>query len=120
LSRGFWLPVPIDTEGEETQQIKIPEVLPLLPIRDVVIFPFMIIPLFVGRDSSINAVNESLSKDRMIMLATQKSPAEETPKPEGIYSVGTAGMVMRMLRLPDGRLKILVQGLAHRDRSVDA
>jgi len=105
-------PVPIDTEGEETQQIKIPEVLPLLPIRDVVIFPFMIIPLFVGRDSSINAVNESLSKDRMIMLATQKSPAEETPKPEGIYSVGTAGMVMRMLRLPDGRLKILVQGLA--------
>ncbi len=105
-------PVPLDTGGAEAQQIKIPEVLPLLPIRDVVIFPFMIIPLFVGRESSVNAVNESLSKDRMIMLATQKNPAEETPKPEGIYSVGTAGMVMRMLRLPDGRLKILVQGLA--------
>jgi len=97
---------------EGAQSIKIPEVLPLLAVRDIVIFPFMIVPLFVGRESSISAVNESLSKDRMIMLTTQKNPAEETPKPDGIYEIGTAGMIMRMLRLPDGRLKILVQGLA--------
>ena len=97
--------------GEE-EQFKIPEILPMLPVRDTVIFPYMILPLFVGRESSIKAVDEALAKDRMIFLATQKIATDDNPKPEAIYKVGTAAMVMKMLKLPDGRVKILVQGLA--------
>ena len=94
------------------EELKIPEMLPMLPVRDTVIFPYMILPLFVGRESSIKAVDEALAKDRMIFLATQKVPTDDHPVPEGIYTVGTAAMVMKMLKLPDGRVKILVQGLA--------
>jgi ATP-dependent Lon protease len=96
----------------EDEQMKIPEMLPMLPVRDTVIFPYMILPLFVGRESSIKAVDEALAKDRMIFLATQKVSTDDNPTPEGIFSVGTAAMVMKMLKLPDGRVKILVQGLA--------
>jgi ATP-dependent Lon protease len=96
----------------EDEQMKIPETLPMLPVRDTVIFPYMILPLFVGRESSIKAVDEALAKDRMIFLATQKVSTDDNPTPESIYSVGTAAMVMKMLKLPDGRVKILVQGLA--------
>jgi len=96
----------------EDEQMKIPEMLPMLPVRDTVIFPYMILPLFVGRESSIKAVDEALAKDRMIFLATQKVSTDDNPTPESIYSVGTAAMVMKMLKLPDGRVKILVQGLA--------
>ncbi len=95
----------------EEEQLKVPEILPLLPVRDTVIFPYMILPLFVGRESSIKAVDEALAKDRMIFLATQKVATDDNPTPEGIYPVGTAAMVMKMLKLPDGRVKILVQGL---------
>jgi ATP-dependent Lon protease len=96
----------------EDEQLKIPDVLPMLPVRDTVIFPYMILPLFVGRESSIKAVDEALAKDRMIFLATQKVATDDSPTPENIYTVGTAAMVMKMLKLPDGRVKILVQGLA--------
>jgi len=96
----------------EDEQMKIPEMLPMLPVRDTVIFPYMILPLFVGRESSIKAVDEALAKDRMIFLATQKVSTDDNPTPDSIYSVGTAAMVMKMLKLPDGRVKILVQGLA--------
>jgi ATP-dependent Lon protease len=96
----------------EDEQFKVPEILPMLPVRDTVIFPYMILPLFVGRESSIKAVDEALAKDRMIFLATQKVATDDHPMPEGIYTVGTAAMVMKMLKLPDGRVKILVQGLA--------
>ena len=96
----------------EDEQFKIPEMLPMLPVRDTVIFPYMILPLFVGRESSIKAVDEALAKDRMIFLATQKVPTDDHPNPEAIHTVGTAAMVMKMLKLPDGRVKILVQGLA--------
>ncbi|HET6419419.1 MAG TPA: endopeptidase La [Geobacteraceae bacterium] len=98
--------------NQEKEELKIPEVLPLLPVRDVVVYPYMIIPLFVGREISISAVDWALSKDRLIFLATQKDMADEEPAPESIYSVGTVAMIMRMLKLPDGRVKILVQGLA--------
>ena len=94
------------------EELKIPDVLPMLPVRDTVIFPYMILPLFVGRESSIKAVDEALAKDRMIFLATQKVATDDNPAPEGIYTIGTAAMVMKMLKLPDGRVKILVQGLA--------
>ena len=97
---------------QESEELKIPDILPLLPVRDVVVYPYMILPLFVGRELSINAVDQALSRDRLIFLATQKEMGDEEPTPEGIYSVGTVAMIMRMLKLPDGRVKILVQGLA--------
>lgn len=92
--------------------IQIPDSLPLLPIRDIVIYPYMIIPLFVGRDSSIQAVEESLSKNRLIFLASQKEFSEENPTRESIYEVGTVAMIMRMRKLADGRVKILIQGVS--------
>jgi len=100
------------TDSGESQQLKIPDELPLLPVRDVVIFPFMILPLFVGRETSVEAVNEALGKDRMILLSAQKDTNEENPSPDDIHENGTVSMIMRMLKLPDGRVKILVQGLA--------
>ncbi|MES3037823.1 MAG: LON peptidase substrate-binding domain-containing protein, partial [Bdellovibrionota bacterium] len=92
--------------------LEIPQTLPMLPVRDIVVFPYMIIPLFVGRDSSIRSVEEALAKNRLIFLASQKDIADETPTPEGIYTVGTIAMIMRMRKLSDGRVKILIQGVA--------
>jgi ATP-dependent Lon protease len=96
----------------EGDSIEFKETLPLLPIRDLVVYPFMILPLFVGRESSIKAVEESLNKsDRLILLASQKDISAESPSPSGIYEMGTVAMIMRMRKLPDGRIKILIQGL---------
>ena len=94
------------------KELTIPEVLPLLPVRDIVVFPYMILPLFVGRDKSVAAVDAALSRDRLIFLATQKDVSKEDPEPDDIYSVGTVAMIMRMLKLADGRVKVLVQGMA--------
>jgi ATP-dependent Lon protease len=95
----------------QKEQIAIPEVLPLLPVRDIVVFSYMILPLFVGREGSLQAVNEAMSTHRMIFLSTQKRAGDEDPDVEDIYRVGTVAMIMKMLKLPDGRVKILVQGL---------
>ncbi len=97
---------------KDMDDIVIPDSLPMLPVRDVVVFPFMILPLFVGRESSIRAVNEALAKDRLIFLASQKEIREDNPNPEGIYQTGTVAMIMRMRKLADGRVKILAQGIA--------
>ena len=91
---------------------EIPDVMPLLPIRDIVIYPYMMLPLFVGREISINAVNEALERDRHIFLVVQKDSAEDDPKACDLYRVGTVATILRMLKLDDGRVKILVQGLA--------
>ncbi len=98
-------------EPEGKEPIEIPDVLPLLPVRDIVIFTYMFLPLYVGRESSINAVDEALGKDRLILLVTQKDPNNDSPKPDEIYSVGTVAMIMKKFKLPDGRVKILIQGL---------
>lgn len=91
--------------------VVIPDLLPLLPIRDVVIFSFMFLPLFVGREASIKAVEEALKKNRLIFLVTQKDMAEENPGPDDLYRVGVVATIMKMLKLPDGRVKILIQAL---------
>jgi ATP-dependent Lon protease len=91
---------------------EIPTSLPLLPVRDVVVFCDMVLPLFVGRDKSIRAVEEGVAKDGFLMLATQKDSAIEDPVADDIYAVGTVSRVLRMLKLPDGRVKALVQGVA--------
>ncbi len=90
----------------------IPDVLPMLPVRDVVIYSYMILPLMVGRRRSIKAVEAALSRDRLIFLASQKVSTDEDPDPDAMYKTGTVAMVVKMLKLPDGRVKILVQGLA--------
>jgi ATP-dependent Lon protease len=92
--------------------VQIPAELPVLPLRDIVIYPFMIVPLFVSRDRSIRAVEEALSKDRMILLVSQKDVNKEEPEQEDLYTVGTVAIIMRMLKLPDGRIRILIQGLS--------
>jgi ATP-dependent Lon protease len=84
----------------------------MLPVRDIVVFPYMIIPLFVGRENSIRAVEEALSKNRLIFLASQKDFSEENPTAENIYETGTIAMIMRMRKLSDGRVKILIQGVS--------
>ena len=97
----------------EGDNIEMKEILPLLPIRDIVVYPFMILPFFVGRESSIQAVDHALTQtDRLILLASQKDMKAETPAPNEIYEMGTVAMIMRMRKLPDGRIKILVQGLS--------
>jgi len=97
----------------DNQAVEIPQTLPMLPVRDIVVFPYMIIPLFVGRESSIRSVEEALTKrDRLIFLASQKDITEETPSPETIYETGTVAKIMRMRKLSDGRVKILIQGEA--------
>ena len=102
----------MDTLGGNEEQLKIPEVLPVLPLRDIVIFPFMIVPLFVQREKSIRAVDQALAEHRMIMLVSQRDLDKEEPLTPDLYEVGTVAVIMRMLKLPDGRIRILVQGLS--------
>ncbi len=96
---------------EKDQKLQIPPKLPVLLLRDIVVFPYMIAPLFVGREKSKNAIDNSLSSHRMILLLTQKEMEVEDPKREDVYDVGTVALIMRMLKLPDGRIRILAQGL---------
>ncbi|MBW2259120.1 MAG: endopeptidase La [Deltaproteobacteria bacterium] len=101
----------IDIIQEDGEGVEIPDVLPLLPVRDVVVFTYMVLPLFVGRDKSIRAVDAAMSRDRLLLLSTQSDSTVESPTPEEIYRVGTVAMIARMFKLPDGRVKVLVQGL---------
>ncbi|MBM4300445.1 MAG: endopeptidase La [Deltaproteobacteria bacterium] len=100
------------TTEDEKHEITIPSDLPMLAVRDVVVFPNMVLPLFVGRETSVLAIEAALAQDRLILLATQKDQSVENPDPADIYHVGTVSLILRMLKLPDGRLKILVQGKA--------
>ena len=102
---------PLMTETID-EQLNIPELLPVLPLRDISIFPFMIVPLFVSRERSIRAVDQALAENRMIMLAAQKDANKEEPGTSDLYEIGTVAIIMRMLKLPDGRIRILVQGIS--------
>jgi len=96
---------------QELGLVQIPDSLPVLPLRDIVIFPFMIVPLYVSRDKSIKAVDSALAENRMILLLAQKDQEKEDPEPEDLYRMGTVAVIMRMLKLPDGRIRVLVQGM---------
>ena len=98
----------IESPSEKVSQ----EELPILPLREFVLFPYMVLPLFVSRESSIAAIEDALASGGRILLVAQRDP--ETPEPgnEDLYSVGTIAMVMRSLRMPDGRLKVMLQGLS--------
>jgi ATP-dependent Lon protease len=100
-----------DILEERDSKLNIPPKLPVLLLRDIVVFPYMIVPLFVGREKSKAAIDASLSSHRMILLLTQKDMEIEDPKREEVYDMGTVALIMRMLKLPDGRIRILAQGL---------
>lgn len=100
------------TLQQPIRDFDIPARVPLLPVRDAVVFPHMILPLFIGRSQSLAAVEQALAGDRMIMLAAQKELGQEDPTADDIYSIGSLALIMRSFKLPDGRSKILVQGLA--------
>ena len=99
-------------KGPESDLLSLSKKLPVLPVRDIVVFPHMVVPLFVSREKSIKALEEALSKDRLIFLVSQKNLSEDDPSMKDLYRVGTVGLVMRMLKLPDEKVKILVQGLS--------
>jgi len=86
-------------------------VLPLLPLRDVVVYPHMVVPLFVGREKSILALESAMAADKQIVLVAQKDPSEDDPGVDDVYQVGTLATILQMLKLPDGTLKVLVEGL---------
>jgi ATP-dependent Lon protease len=97
---------------DEDVDAEIPGVLPLMPVRDVVVFTDMVLPLFVGREKSVRAVQEAVAKGGYLFLATQMDPAIENPDTDEIFTTGTVSRVLRMLKLPDGSVKVLVQGFA--------
>src|SRR3981189_2631842 len=83
---------------------------PVLPLRDIVVFPHMIVPLFVGREKSIRALEEVMRNDTFILLATQKNASDDDPATDSIFEVGTLASVLQLLKLPDGTVKVLVEG----------
>src|SRR5262249_25619207 len=85
---------------------------PVLPLREILVFPYMIVPLFVGREKSINALDEVMRADRQILLAAQKNAGDDDPEPSAIYTMGTLATVLQLLKLPDGTVKVLVEGTA--------
>lgn len=99
-------------DNNENEKIKIPDKLPVLVLRDIVVFPFMIVPLYVGRPKSKKAVDSALKKDRLILLLSQKKAEIENPTEDEIYRVGTVALIVRMLKLPDGRMRVLAQGIS--------
>ena len=83
---------------------------PVLPLRDIVVFPYMIVPLFVGREKSVRALEEVMNKDKQIILVTQREANEENPLADDLHNIGTLGTVLQLLKLPDGSIKVLVEG----------
>ena len=98
------------------------DLFPVLPLRDIVVFPHMIVPLFVGREKSVLALEEMMLADKKeLILVTQKSPADDNPEAKDLYSVGTLGTLLQLLKLPDGTVKVLVEGTqrVHLNQFVD-
>ena len=98
------------SDSIEQPSILSPRLLPLLPLRDIVIFPYMVAPLFVGRPASIGALESASEDDKLIFLVSQKDPKVDTPNEDDLYRIGTVGKVVQLLKLPDGTVKVLVEG----------
>ena len=96
---------------EDISGVAVPGELPVLPLRGVVIFPSAIVPLLISRGASLKLVEDALGGDRMLALMAQKNPEDESPAPAALYRRGTAGRILKMLKYPDGSVRILVQGL---------
>jgi len=109
MREEFELQIPEFSEGEI---IDVPEVLPLMAIRDIVLFPSMVVPLFVGRPKSLKAIEEALNKNKLVVLSTQKNSRIENPKPEHLYKTGTIALIIKTLNLSENRLRVVVQILS--------
>ena len=94
------------------QAVSIPDVVPVLALTDTVLFPYVMVPLSVAREASVAAVDHALSENRLVLLVAQRQAETETPSAEDLYTVGTVAGIMRMIKLPDDRIRILVQGVA--------
>ena len=103
-----------DDEEEETAEQPNPEdasrAVPLLPLRDIVVFPYMVVPLFVGRQKSIKALEDAMAGERELLLCAQREAGEDEPSEQDIHTIGTLGSIIQLLRLPDGTVKVLVEG----------
>ena len=110
----FHLPFPNHSESESWPKtnllLQTADLFPLLPLRDVVVFPHMVIPLFVGRAKSIKALEAAMEAGKSIVLVAQKSAAKDEPATEDIYRIGSIANILQMLKLPDGTVKVLVEG----------
>ncbi|HBN27105.1 MAG TPA: endopeptidase La [Desulfobacteraceae bacterium] len=102
----------LDIIGEEDNIDDLPVILPLLPVRDVVVFTDMLLPLVIGRDKSMRAVDEAVAKKGYLLLTAQRNKIVEEPNSDELYTMGTVGKILRVLKMPDGRLRVLVQGVA--------
>ena len=96
-------------QGDDSKTART-RVLPLLPLRDIIVFPHMVVPLFVGREKSINSLEEAMSSGKDVLLAAQRMAKTNDPRPDDIFSVGTIGTIIQLLRLPDGTVKVLIEG----------
>jgi ATP-dependent Lon protease len=97
---------------DEQEPFDIPDVLPLLPVRDLVVFPAQVVPLFVSREISLSAVEQAIARERLLFVVAQKDASDDSPQvPDGIFGLGTCSLILRQRKLPDGRVKVLVQGL---------
>ena len=105
-----------DNDDESTDGKR--RVIPLLPLRDIIVFPHMVVPLYVGREKSINALEDAMSSDKELLLAAQKKAKTNDPKENDIFRVGTVGSIIQLLRLPDDTVKVLVEGKS-RARIID-
>ena len=99
------------TESATTSKSVSIQGLPVLPLRDVVVYPHMVIPLFVGREKSIHALDVAMKADKRIMLIAQKQPDVDDPKGDDLYRIGTVASILQLLKLPDGTVKVLVEGV---------
>jgi ATP-dependent Lon protease len=97
--------------ADVTKPADAPETLAVLPLRDIVVFPHMIVPLFVGREKSVRALESVMKEDKQILLVAQKNAAQDDPTAEDIYRVGTLSTILQLLKLPDGTVKVLVEGI---------
>src|SRR4051794_34166798 len=102
---------PLDAEDAIRANQPLPEALPVLPLRDTVTFPETLAPLAVGQERSIQLIDDVLGTNRMLAMVTARDPENEVPGPEDLYNVGVVGAVARMMKVPDGSLRILVQGM---------
>ncbi|HQU33655.1 MAG TPA: endopeptidase La [Thermoanaerobaculaceae bacterium] len=101
-----------NTQDTREETVSIPDMLPAMALKDAVLFPFVMVPLSIGRERSVAAVDQALAENRLLLLLAQKDPTEENPEGKDLYQVGTVAGIMRMIKLPDNRIRILVQGLA--------
>src|SRR3989338_1847716 len=104
MEKPSMVSVPVDADIKNLS-------VPVLPLRDVVVYPYMVVPLFVGRERSIKALEVAMAADKQILLTTQKNAKEDQPDEKSIYEIGTLATVLQLLKLPDGTVKVLVEGV---------